>query len=87
VSIDTTSLVELRDRLVGALAAVDQALAAGEPATPARPEFLPLKRAAAVAGRDERTIRRWCERYRIGEKVAGRWSVDRARLEALLKVL
>jgi hypothetical protein len=34
-------------------------------------EGISVKDAAKVAGKSERTIRDWCERYRIGRRVAG----------------
>ncbi len=85
--IDAVGLVELRAQIAGLLAAADALLTGGAPTRPAGQELLPLKLAAAIANRDERTIRRWCSRFKIGGKVGGRWTVDRARLEALLRVL
>ena len=42
------------------------------------------KQAAARAGVTPGTILRWIARFGIGRRVAGRYVVDRARLEALL---
>lgn len=85
--IDEAALVELRRDVAALLARLDGLLAGSGGEAPGRPRFLSLKGAAGLAGRDERTIRRWCARYAIGGKVAGRWQVDRMRLEALLQVL
>ncbi|HEX3949672.1 MAG TPA: hypothetical protein VHW95_07475 [Steroidobacteraceae bacterium] len=50
-----------------------------------RREGLPLKQAAAIAGRSESTIRTWCQRDGIGRRVAGgAWVVSQVAFQMLL---
>lgn len=41
--------------------------------------------AAKIVGVSKPTVITWCEKYRIGIKVGGRWKVDPKKLELLLK--
>ena len=48
------------------------------------PEFIYPPEAAGRSYVCEQTIRNWCVRHRIGDKVGGRWRVDPAALDRLL---
>lgn len=45
---------------------------------------LTLKRAAAMAGKTETTVSRWCDRFGLGRKVGGGWVVSRSKFVAFL---
>jgi len=49
-----------------------------------RREAISLAKAAAIAGRSQATLKRWCERYGIGRPVVGTWHVSRVALSMLL---
>ena len=50
-----------------------------------RAEAITTKEAAGIAGRCERTIRRWCSEHRIGRHLAGgHWVVSGPALRMLL---
>lgn len=48
-------------------------------------KLLPPAEAALIAGVTSMTITRWATRYGIGWKRAGRWQINAALLQALLK--
>jgi hypothetical protein len=49
-------------------------------------EAISLKDAAAVAGKSQRTVRRWCSEHGIGRRIAdGSWAVSRVALAMLLE--
>jgi Helix-turn-helix domain len=47
-------------------------------------EAIPLKEAAARAGRSESTIKNWCRDHHIGRRVGGVWMVSRVALSMFL---
>lgn len=46
--------------------------------------FNSLRDAATYAGVSYVTVRRWCERHRIGVLMDGRWRIPRADLDRIL---
>ena len=42
------------------------------------------KEAAEIANVSSMSIMHWCNKYRIGRKIVGRWAVDKMKLEKLL---
>lgn len=46
--------------------------------------YISTSEAVKRAGVSVPTIIRWCERYEIGTRVAGRWRVDPNKLDKLL---
>jgi hypothetical protein len=50
-----------------------------------RSEVVTLRKAAAIAGRSESTLRSWCQLHHIGRRVcSGPWEVSRPALLMLL---
>ena len=47
-------------------------------------EAIPLKEAAARAGRSESTIKNWCRDHHIGRRVGGGWMVSQVALATFL---
>lgn len=47
-------------------------------------DWITPTKAAELARVTRESVSRWCERYGIGRKVAGRWRVDPAALERML---
>ena len=43
-------------------------------------EVISLKEAAALAGKSERTLQLWCERYGLGRRIGWAWHVSRVAL-------
>ena len=49
-------------------------------------EGISIKEAAAIAGKSQRTIRRWCAEYGIGRRIAnGNWIISRPALHMLIE--
>jgi hypothetical protein len=49
-------------------------------------EGIPIKKAVAIAGRSQRTIRRWCADFGIGRRIAnGNWIISRPALNMLIE--
>lgn len=44
-----------------------------------------LHNAAEIAGVTFTTVKYWCERYGVGEKVGHQWHIDRAKLDAFMQ--
>ena len=66
-------IAELRELIVRAL-----------PSLRAPPrQRLTVTEAAALALRSEQTITSWCRHHGIGNKVSGRWLIDKSHLKAL----
>lgn len=47
-------------------------------------EAITIAEAKVLAGRSNRTLREWCQRYDIGRRIAGQWRISRVALEMLL---
>lgn len=47
-------------------------------------EHLTPKQAGGIAHRSPETVVAWCRRFGIGRKIAGRYVIDRVRLDAFL---
>lgn len=43
-------------------------------------EAIPLKEAASIAGKCERTLQHWCARYGLGRRIGWAWHVSRVAL-------
>jgi hypothetical protein len=56
-----------------------------EPAYITTAEAARRARAAGFSRFSPLTIRRWAGRYSIGHRIGGRWVIDRAKLDALLR--
>jgi hypothetical protein len=54
------------------------------PYDPETKEAIPLKEAAARAGRSESTIKNWCRDHHIGRRVGGGWMVSQVALAMFL---
>ncbi|MGW8787133.1 helix-turn-helix domain-containing protein [Heyndrickxia sporothermodurans] len=68
------------------IAALERALehARTNAPAPALDELITSGEAAKLARVSKLTIRRWCERFDIGRKVAGRWRVYRSKLQVFI---
>lgn len=47
--------------------------------------FVDTATAMEIAGVSRQTIVNWCVRYRLGERVAGSWRIERAKLQEVLR--
>jgi hypothetical protein len=54
------------------------------PYDPETKEAIPLKEAAARAGRSAGTIKNWCRDYHIGRRIGGVWMVSQVALAMFL---
>lgn len=48
-------------------------------------KIIGLRAAAKIASASPETVRAWCDKYKIGELVDGRYRIDRTALAGLLK--
>lgn len=48
-------------------------------------KYLTTTEAIPIAGVTKVTLINWCKEYKIGKKVVGRWRIDPAKLQRILK--